>query len=115
MTIYSINDLINKNFDDEEIDIVSKSLLYSLIVDMFDFMKINIEQKKIIELTKTDNWYNKYTWTENQKNKYKDKLVKVFYNLYRFGPIKCENSAQEFIMKYGFQIKFSKKSKPNKK
>lgn len=113
MTIYSINDLINKNFDDEEIDIVSKSLLYSLIVDMFNFMKINIEQNKIIELTKTDNWYNKYTWTENQKNKYKDKLVKVFYNLYRFGPVKCENSAQEFIMKYGFQIKSSKKT--NKK
>ena len=39
MQIYSISDLQNKPFDDEEIDIVSKSLIYSLIIGMFKQIK----------------------------------------------------------------------------
>ena len=114
MNIYSIKDLINKRFDDEEIDLVSKSLQYSLIVGMFDFMKINLSQKEIIDLCKKDGWYDKWQWSEAQRNQYKEKLVKMFYNLYRFGPIKCENSAQEWIIKYGFQLKFKPKKKYDK-
>lgn len=115
MTIYSINDLISKNFDDEEFEIVSKSLQYSLVIGMFKFMKIDLSQDDIISLCKIDNWFDKYQWTEFQKNQYKNKLVKMFYNLYRFGPIKCENSAQEWIIKYGFKIKLPKsKSKHGK-
>ena len=115
MTIYSISDLINKNFDDEEIDLVSKSLQYSLVCGMFDFMKIKLSQKEIIDLCKKDEWYNKYEWTEYQRNTFKNKLNKIFYNLYRFGSVKCENSSQEWLMKYGFNIKKQNKKRLNKK
>jgi len=114
--IYSIEDLINDDFDDEEIDIVSKSLIYSLIIGMFRHAKNNTEDKEIIKLIKTENWPDNYTWTEFQRNEYKKKLDKIFYNLYRFGPVKCSNTSNEFLMKYGFIVKPSQKKKTyNKK
>jgi hypothetical protein len=109
--IYSIEDLINDDFDDEEIDIVSKSLIYSLIIGMFRYVKNNTEDKEIIKLIKTENWADNYKWTEFQRNEYKKKLDKIFYNLYRFGPIKSSNTSNEFLMKYGFIIKPSQKKK----
>ena len=108
MNIYPINDLINKNFDDEEIDLVLKSLQYSLIIAMFKFMKIDKSQKEIIDLCKKDGWYDRWEWNENQKKQFQSKLSKTFYNLYRFGPVKCENSAVEWIIKYGFKVKVEK-------
>lgn len=110
--IYSIEDLINDDFDDEEIDIVSKSLIYSLIIGMFRYVKNNTEDKEIIKLIKTENWADNYKWTEFQRNEYKKKLDKIFYNLYRFGPVKCSNTSNEFLMKYGLQIKSIPKKKP---
>ena len=109
--IYSIEDLINDDFDDEEIDIVSKSLIYSLIIGMFRHVKNNTEDKEIIKLVKTENWSDNYQWTEFQRNEYKKKLDKIFYNLYRFGPIKSSNTSNEFLMKYGFIVKPSQKKK----
>ena len=114
--IYSIEDLMIKDFDDEEIDVVSKSLIYSLVVGMFRYIKNDMSDKDIIKFIKSEDWYDKYSWTKYQCNEYEKKLNKVFYNLYRFGPIKCNNSAKEFIMKYGFQIKtISNKKSYNKK
>jgi len=103
--IYSIDELINNDFDDEEIDIVSKSLIYSLVVGMFNYANINLSEKEIIKLSKTNNWFDKYYWNKRQCNNFKKKLDKIFYNLYRFGPIKCDNSSNEFIEKYGLKIK----------
>ena len=103
--IYSIQDLMTKDFDDEEIDIVSKSLIYSLIIGMFRYIKNDMSDQEIIKLSKTNDWFDKYKWTIYQRNEFKKKLDKIFYNLYRFGPIKCSNSSNEFLIKYGFNIK----------
>ena len=103
--IYSIQDLMTKDFDDEEIDIVSKSLIYSLIIGIFRYIKIDISDKEIIKLSKTDNWFEKYKWTQYQRNEFKKKLDKIFYNLYRFSPIKCSNSSNMFLMIYGLELK----------
>lgn len=105
MNIYTIQDLMTKDFDDEEIELVNKALQYSLVIGMFKYMKYNLPQKEIIEVVKKDGWYNKWEWNESQRKQFSDKLAKIFYNLYRFGPVKCTNSAQEWIMKYGFKLK----------
>lgn len=115
MIIYSIKDLQNKPFDDEEIDIVTKSLIYSLIIGMFSYMRIKKTEKEIISLCKKDNWFNEFTWTEQQRNIYKQKLNKIFYNLYRFGPIKCNNTSEEWLIKYGFIVKNMSNKKHKKK
>ena len=111
MQIYSISDLQTKPFDDEEIDVVSKSLIYSLIIGMFKTIKSSMSDKEIISLIKKDNWFDNYTWTQKQKEDYKKKLDKIFYNLYRFGPIKCSNTSDDFLMKYGFVVKHKKNKK----
>jgi len=109
MVIYSLNDLMNKIIDDEEIEIVLKSLQYSLILGMFNYMKIKLSQDEIIKLVKTDDWFNQYQWTQIQRDKFRLKLEKIFYNLYRFGPKKCENSANDWLFIYGFKVKPSRK------
>ena len=103
--IYNLQDLMYKDFDDEEIDIVSKSLIYSLIISMFRYIKNDMSDKEIIKLCKRDNWYQNYKWTLHQRNEFKEKLDKIFYNLYRFCPIKCSNSSEVFLIKYGLDIK----------
>ena len=115
MQIYNISDLINKDFDDEEIDNVSKTLIFSLIIGIFRHIKSKLTDDEIIKLIKTDNWFDNYYWTEYQRNEYKKKLNKIFYNLYRFGPIKCNNSTNEFIMKYGLNMKPTQKRYYKKK
>ena len=115
LKIYCLQDLINKDFDDEEIDVVSKSLIYSLIIAMFRYIKNDMSDKEIIKLCKTNNWFEKYKWTQYQRNEFKKKLDKIFYNLYRFGPIKCSNSSNEFLMKYGLETKPSQYKKIYKK
>ena len=114
MTIYSIDDLMAKPFDDEEIDVVSKSLLYSLIIGMFEFCKIKKTHDEIIQLCKKDDWFKEFYWTKIQKEQYRKKINKVFYNLYRFGPVKCQNSADEWIIRYGFELKDSHKKNHKK-
>lgn len=105
INIYSINDLMYKDFDDEEINQVTKSLIYSLIIGMFRFAKYeNMSNEEIINIIKKDNsWVNKFKWTRYKQKTFIYKLNKIFYNLYRFNKIKCENSSIEFIMKYGLK------------
>lgn len=105
MIIYSVDDLQNLDFNDEEINIVSKTLIYSLIVGMFKHAGINKSNNYIIRKSKySDKWYDKYTWTSEQFKSYEKILERIFYNLYRFGPYKCENSAYDFLMRYGFNV-----------
>lgn len=107
--IYSIQDLKTKAFDDEEIDIVQDNLIYSLIIGMFQYANIDIPENKILKLIKTeDNWFDNYFWTSQQKTRYQKDLNKIFYNLYRFGPNKCQNSSDDFLMRYGFLVKSKK-------
>ena len=105
MVVYSIDDLQNLDFDDEEINVVSKTLIYSLIIGMFRHIGINKSNNYIIKKSKySEGWYDKYTWTSDQFKSYEKKLEKVFYNLYRFSSKKCENSAYDFLMRYGFPV-----------
>ena len=106
MTIYSINDLINKDFDDEEINDVSNTLIYSLIIGMFRHAGILTKSNNYIirKCKYNDNWFDKFTWTSDQFKSYEKILEQIFYNLYRFSSDKCENSAYDFLMKYGLSI-----------
>lgn len=105
INIYSIDDLMYKDFDDEEINYVSKSLIYSLIIGMFRFAKYNdLSDYDIIQLIKKDNiWLDRFKWTRYKQRCFIKKLNEIFYNLYRFSKTKCENSSIEFILKYGLK------------
>ena len=85
-------------------------MIYSLVIGMFKQAKINLDDKETLSLIKKDNCFDKYNWTKKQRDSYKKTLDKIFYNLYRFGPNKCQNSSDSFLMKYGFLINNDKKN-----
>lgn len=106
INIYSIDDLMYKDFNDEEINQVTKSLIYSLIVGMFRFAKYDdFSDEYIIDLIKANNnWVDEFKWTKSKQKRFIEKLNMIFYNLYRFSKEKCKNSSIEFIMKYGLKV-----------
>lgn len=105
--IYSIDDLCNINYDDTQIDDVSRNLQNSLIIGMFRHINNNeLSDKEICKLCRNDSeWFNQFTWTIKQRNSYIKKIEKILYNLYRFNKNKCENSAFDWVMTYGFKLK----------
>ena len=107
MVIYSIDELQNTDFDDEEINDVSNTLIYSLIVGMFRHAGISSKSNNYIirKCKYSENWFDKFTWTKDQFKSFEKILEKIFYNLYRFSEDKCKNSAYDFLMKYGLSIK----------
>lgn len=115
--IYSIDDLCNTSYDNEQIEDVSKNLMNSLIIAMFRCAKIyDLDDNEILDIVKRDDeWFNKYSWTQSQRIRFINKLNKVFSNLYYFGPNKCQNSSIEWVIKYGFRNKEMKMVSSNKK
>jgi len=112
--IYSIDDLCQVSYDDIEIEDVSKNLQNSLIINMFRHIDNNLSDNEILKLCKENsNWYNQFSWTSKQRNIYIQKIKEVLYNLYRFNNRKCDNSAYNWILKYGFKLKTTSKKTLN--
>ena len=105
--IYSIEDLCTITYDDTQIEDVSRNLQNSLIIGMFRHINNNeLSDKEICKLCRNDNeWFNKFSWTIKQRNSYIKKIETLLYNLYRFNKNKCENSAYDWVMTYGFKLK----------
>lgn len=105
--IYSIDDLCTMIYDDTQIDDVSRNLQNSLIIGMFRYINNNeLSDKEICKLCRNDKeWFNKFSWTIRQRNTYIKKIETILYNLYRFNKAKCENSAFDWVMTYGFKLK----------
>ena len=103
--VYPLEELISRDFDDEEIDVVSKNLQISLISAMFNKIGINHSVKEILKICKNSNWNNNYHWTRKQYHDFHTSLCKVLYNLYRFGNLKCERTSDDWLLFYGFTVK----------
>lgn len=80
----------------------TKSLNYSLIVDMFKRTGQPLtDEKKILEKIKEDNWMYNYFWTEKQMNDFKNILVDVFRNVHYYGPKEALENAEWWLTLYG--------------
>ncbi len=102
--IYNIDYLLSGNFNEDDLYYFfeTKSLTYSLLIEMFKRTNQPItDEKKIIELVKKDNWMYNYFWTTKQCNDYEDILTQVYRNVYYYGPKEAKEHAQWWISLYG--------------
>jgi len=104
-TIIPIEDLMSSQYNDEEIDFVISHLCKSLVYAMLIDVGVDVtSEKHLMSIVKRRGWMDAYTWPESKYNSFHKKLEKVFYNIYRFGPVKSRNSADMWMMKYGAKI-----------
>ena len=108
--IYNIEYLLNNELDDNDIDNLlandKLSIIYSFIVGMFKFIRINKNNNDIIALCKNDaNWMYKYQWTSAQCKQYEEIWTNIIKKIYSYSFKKSTEIAQWYISIYGFQIK----------
>lgn len=108
MIIYTINELTTKRFDEQEFNelLDTNSLLYSIIIAMFEHCHIKKTRNEILRICKHDvNWFNRYTWTYKQRNIFLNKIATVFKNVYVVSDYVGMVNAQNILSKYGFRIR----------
>lgn len=108
MIIYTINELTTKKFDEQEFNdlLDTNSLIYSIVIGMFDYCHIKKSKNDIIKICKTDlNWFNRYTWTYKQRNIFLHKIASIFKNIYVVSDYVGMVNAQNILSKYGFKIR----------
>lgn len=82
--IFTLDYLINNELTEEDLYYIfdTKSLYYSLIVELFKLMNINKSSSQIIKSFTT--WDKvKYTWTSKQNRKFNENLIKAYKNIYQ--------------------------------
>lgn len=106
--IYPINYLINEELNEDDLFNLFDlhSFNYSLVIGMLRHIGIkNKSDNDIIEMcSKSNNWFNKYTWTPKQRKDFLNKLIKVYRNVYCYSEMKSKQLAEWWLLVYGISI-----------
>lgn len=108
--IYSLDYLMNNELSDLDLsnllDNNSRGLLYSIIVNMFQYVNIKKSPKEIINIITTkDKWMNDYFWSYKELIDFENKLAKALKNIYYLGDKQALERAQWYIIVYGLKRK----------
>ena len=103
--IFDIDYLLNQELTEDDLYYIfdTKSLSYSMIVNMFRFTNQEItDEKKIINLCKNDkDWMYKYFWTDKQLKEYENIVKEVYKKIKYYNDREAEEYAQWWITLYG--------------
>jgi len=108
--IYSLDYLMNNELSDLDLsnllDNNSRGLLYSIIVNMFQYVNIKKSPKEIINIITTkDKWMNDYFWSYKELIDFENKLAKALKNIYYLDDKQALERAQWYIIVYGLKRK----------
>ena len=107
MKIFELDYLEKEELNDDDLYRLfdCKLLIYSLIVGMFKFAGYKYSTDKIINMIKTDDkWVYKHFWNKSKRNKFENKLINIFKNLYCYSDIMATSKAQNWMILYGLSI-----------
>ncbi len=110
--MFNIEELQQSEFSDKDLTyILSDGVLSKLlIIAMFRYMKINTPSDDILELIKSDNWYEKYKWTWHKHDMFIKEVAKVYKNIYQYSNDMSIRLAEQFVFEFGFAVKDNKKN-----
>ena len=112
--IYDIKYLMNSELTEDDLHRLfdTSSLTTSLILEMFKRISDTRQSWEIMKMVKTeDEWFNKYEWTQKQKDAFMKDIIKVFENVYQYGNAVATTKAQWWLIYYGLLIKDNKLTK----
>ena len=107
--LYPLEYLMNEELTESDLNHLfdTKSLIYSLIINMFREVNSPLKNFQIINIIKNDNtWLNMYTWNKKTCTNFEKKIAKIYKNIYTYKTNEIPKSlAQFFIIQYGFNVK----------
>lgn len=107
--IFDIDYLMNEDLTEIDLHYLldKSSLLHSLIISEFRHIGDDRSNSEIInEYKKDKKWIDKYSFKSKKSyDEFRNKLLKVFKNIYQIGPNSCNSNADWFMIYYGFQWK----------
>ena len=109
--VYDMNYLMNTELTEDDLHRLfeTSSLNTSLILEMFRRISDTRENWEIMKMAKTEtDWFNKYEWTQKQKDAFAKDLSKVFMNVYQYGEEIAKTKASWWLIYYGLIIKDNK-------
>lgn len=84
----------------------SKSLLYSIILGMFKVIGTTKRNYQIIKMIQSDDkWYEKFSWSKEQFEKYEEKVALAIKNLYQYSLEESRIMAQNIMSNYSITVK----------
>jgi len=108
INVYSYDEMNKSELSENELyDLFeTPSLQYSLIIEMFKSVNDQRTPEEIIAFCKSDeNWVYKSYWKKSDKEKFLEKLIILFKNLYYYSYDKAKSCAQWWLFYYGLSIK----------
>lgn len=108
--IYPIEYLKNEELTESDLnwlfDKGSNSLIYSIIIGMFRAIGNGKRNYQIIKMVKSDDkWFEKFTWSKKQFEKYEDDITLVIKNLYQYSLGESRIAAQNIMSNYSITVK----------
>jgi len=108
--IFPIEYLMNEELTESDLnwlfDKGSKSLLYSIILGMFKIIGTSKRNYQIIKMIKSDDkWYEKFSWTQEQFEKYEENVALAIKNLYQYSLEESRIMAQNIMSNYSINVK----------
>lgn len=112
--IFDIDYLCNGDFTEDDLYYIfeTKSLSYSLLVNMFNRTNQSVtDEKKIIAISKNNDWQYKYYWTDKQREDFENDIIKAYKNIYFCDNKEAQCYAQFWVIQYGLSNSKLKNSK----
>lgn len=109
-SLFTFDEMLNQKLDRWESNTLngssSPSLVYSLVVDMFRYIGDNRPEEDILkECATSENWYNNYTWTTVQHNKWREEhLIPVLRKRMKLPKYRAERESSWFMLQWSFRI-----------
>ena len=108
--IYPIDYLLENDLTESDLENLlgsanKKSLVYSIILGMLNYVGIKKRNCDIIkQITKDSKWFTKYQWTSKQCLEYEQKIAKIIQKLYLYSEERALSVAQWYISLYGLKV-----------
>lgn len=112
MDYYTLEELQTHEFDDKEINSLfeDSNFIKLCISNMFNYIGIHKSMDEICEIIKHDSWMKQFKWTWKEHDNFIIELSKVYKNIYQYSKQRSYWYAEQFVFKYGFNVKDNKKN-----
>ena len=109
-SLFTFDEMLNQKLDRWESCTLngrhSPSLVYSLVVDMFRYIGDERDGEEILkECNTTENWFNNYTWTTIQCERWrKEHLVPILMKRMKLPKYRAVRESAWFMLQWSFRI-----------